>query len=27
VRGADYLIWPPVLSVFRQHLIDAGELE
>lgn len=27
VRGADYLIWPPVISVFRQHMIDAGELE
>lgn len=27
VRGADYLIWPPAISVFRQHLLDAGELE
>jgi hypothetical protein len=27
VRGADYLIWPPALSVFRQHLLDSGELE
>ena len=27
VQGADYLIWPPVLSLARQHLIDEGELK
>jgi len=27
VQGADYLIWPPVLSLFRQHQLDTGELE
>lgn len=25
--GADYLIWPPVLSLYRQHLIDTGALK
>ena len=25
--GADYLIWPPVLSLYRQHLMDTGELK
>lgn len=27
VQGADYLIFPPVLSLFRQHRLDAGDLE
>lgn len=27
VQGADYLIFPPILSLFRQHRIDTGELE
>ncbi len=27
VQGADYLIFPPVLSLFRQHRVDTGELE
>ncbi len=27
VQGADYLVFPPVLSLFRQHRIDTGELE
>lgn len=26
VEGADYLIWPPVLSLYRQHLSDSGEM-
>jgi len=25
--GADYLIWPPVISLYRQHLMDSGELK
>jgi len=25
--GSDYLIWPPVLSLYRQHLIDSGALK
>ncbi len=25
--GADYLIWPPVISLYRQHLIDSGALK
>ncbi len=27
VQNADYLIWPPVISLYRQHLIDRGELK
>ncbi|HYE63223.1 MAG TPA: hypothetical protein VD997_14605 [Phycisphaerales bacterium] len=27
VQGADYLMWPPVLSLYRQHLIDRGDLK
>jgi hypothetical protein len=27
VKGADYLVWPPVLSLYRQHLIDRGDLK
>lgn len=27
VQGADYLIWPPILSLQRQNLIDRGELK
>lgn len=27
VEGADYLIWPPSLSLYRKHLIDEGKLE
>ena len=27
VQGADYLIWPPVVSLVRQNLIDRGELK
>jgi hypothetical protein len=27
VKGADYLIWPPVLSLYRQYLIDRGDLK
>jgi len=26
VQGADYLIFPPIKSLYRQHLIDVGEL-
>ncbi|MBL8762292.1 MAG: hypothetical protein JNL50_13425 [Phycisphaerae bacterium] len=25
--GTDYLIWPPVSSLYRQHLIDRGEIK
>lgn len=25
--GADYLIWPPLLSLYRQHLVDTGQLK
>lgn len=25
--GADYLIWPSVLSLYRQHLIEKGQLQ
>lgn len=25
--GADYLLWPPMLSLYRQHLLDKGELK
>jgi hypothetical protein len=27
VQGADYLIWPPVLSLYRRHLQDIGQLK
>lgn len=27
VQGADYLIWPPTLSLVRQNLIDRGDLK
>lgn len=27
VANADYLAWPPVLSLQRQHLIDSGQLK
>ncbi len=27
VQGADYLIWPPVNSLYRQHLRDLGQLK
>lgn len=27
VQGADYLIWPPVVSLVRQNMIDRGELK
>lgn len=27
VRGADYLIWPPVISLYRQHLVDLDLLK
>jgi hypothetical protein len=27
VSGADYMIWPPVVSLTRQHLIDNGQLK
>lgn len=27
VEGADYLMWPPVLSLLRQHKIDVGEIK
>ncbi|MDX2132778.1 MAG: hypothetical protein SFY69_12080 [Planctomycetota bacterium] len=27
VQGADYLIWPPVVSLQRQHLMDLGQLK
>jgi hypothetical protein len=27
VQGADYLIWPPVISLVRQNLIDRGDLK
>jgi len=25
--GADYLLWPPVLSLYRQHLLDTGAMK
>lgn len=25
--GADYLIWPPVLSLYRQRLVEKGEIQ
>lgn len=27
VANADYLIWPPVLSLQRQHLVESGQLK
>jgi hypothetical protein len=27
LRGADYLLFPPVLSLHRQNLIDRGDLK
>jgi hypothetical protein len=27
VQGADYLVWPPVISLYRQHLTDTGQLK
>jgi hypothetical protein len=27
VQGADYLIWPPVVSLVRQNLTDRGDLK
>ncbi len=27
VQGADYLLWPPVLSLYRQNLVDRGDIE
>lgn len=27
VQGADYLIWPPTLSLVRQNLLDRGDLK
>jgi hypothetical protein len=27
VRGADYMVWPPVLSLYRQHLTDLDLLK
>lgn len=27
VQGADYLLFPPVLSLYRQYLIDRGDLQ
>lgn len=27
VEGADYLIWPPTVSLYRQHLRDMGEIK
>jgi hypothetical protein len=27
VEGADYLMWPPVISLYRQHKLDAGEIK
>lgn len=25
--GADYLLWPPMMSLYRQHLLDQGQLK
>ncbi|MBI1189751.1 MAG: hypothetical protein GC200_03605 [Tepidisphaera sp.] len=25
--GADYLLWPPMISLYRQHLLDQGQLK
>lgn len=27
VQNADYLIWPPVISLYRQNLVDLGDLK
>jgi hypothetical protein len=27
VQGADFLIWPPYLSLYRQHLLDRGDIK
>jgi len=27
VPNSDYLIWPPVTSLYRQHLIESGKLK
>ncbi len=27
VEGADYLLWPPMVSLERQHLVDRGQLK
>lgn len=27
VQNADYLIWPPMLSLYRQNLVDLGDLK
>lgn len=27
VQSADYLIWPPMISLYRQHLLDTGDLK
>jgi hypothetical protein len=27
VEGADYLMWPPVISLFRQHRLDTGDFK
>lgn len=27
VQNADYLLWPPVISLYRQNLIDLGDLK
>jgi hypothetical protein len=27
VQDADFLIWPPYLSLYRQHLIDRGDIK
>ena len=27
VQGADYLIWPPVVSLVRQHMLDEGQIK
>jgi hypothetical protein len=27
VQGGDYLLWPPITSLYRQHLIDRGDIK
>lgn len=27
VQNADYLIWPPIISLYRQNLVDLGDLK
>jgi hypothetical protein len=27
VQGADYLVWPPLTSLYRQYLLDVGDLK